>query len=83
MPGSWRADRYHSGRAMSSPSNSEGSAAEILLVEDDHGDVRHIREVFDEANIVNELHVVYDGEEARRRRLHRDPHVCLTTPLKT
>jgi CheY-like chemotaxis protein len=37
---------------------------EILLVEDNPGDVRLIQEVFKEAEIKNQLHVASDGEEA-------------------
>jgi Response regulators consisting of a CheY-like receiver domain and a winged-helix DNA-binding domain len=37
---------------------------EILLVEDNEGDVGLIEEVFEEINIRNKLHVAMDGEEA-------------------
>ncbi|MGZ7095138.1 MAG: response regulator [Methanobacterium sp.] len=37
---------------------------EILLVEDNEGDVGLIEEVFEEAKIRNNLHVTEDGEEA-------------------
>ena len=37
---------------------------EILLVEDNEGDVGLIEEVFEEAKIKNNLHVAEDGEEA-------------------
>jgi len=37
---------------------------EILLVEDSKGDVGLIEEVFEDAKIRNNLHVVEDGEEA-------------------
>lgn len=37
---------------------------EILLVDDNPGDVRLIQEVFKEAEIENQLHVTRDGEEA-------------------
>ena len=37
---------------------------EILLVEDSEGDVGLIEEVFEDAKIRNNLHVVEDGEEA-------------------
>jgi CheY-like chemotaxis protein len=37
---------------------------EILLVEDNEGDVGLIEEVFEEAKIRNSLHVAEDGEEA-------------------
>lgn len=64
---------------MSTPSTSETSAAEILLVEANHGDVRLIRELFAEANIANDIHVVYDDAEAvdfiHRRGDYRDAPV--------
>lgn len=41
-----------------------GKPVEILLVEDNKGDVGLIEEVFEEAKIKNNLHVVEDGEEA-------------------
>jgi two-component system, chemotaxis family, response regulator Rcp1 len=41
-----------------------GSPVEILLVEDNPGDVRLITEVFKEAKVSNKLRVVMDGEEA-------------------
>jgi CheY-like chemotaxis protein len=41
-----------------------GKPIEILLVEDNKGDVGLIEEVFEEAKIKNNLHVVEDGEEA-------------------
>ena len=37
---------------------------EILLVEDNPGDVRLIKEVFKDAKIFNSMHVAYDGEAA-------------------
>lgn len=39
-------------------------SVEVLLVEDNPGDVRLIQEVFKEAKIKNVLHVARDGEEA-------------------
>jgi CheY-like chemotaxis protein len=41
-----------------------GKPVEILLVEDNEGDVGLIEEVFEEAKIKNNLHVAEDGEEA-------------------
>ncbi len=41
-----------------------GKPVEILLVEDNKGDVGLIEEVFEEAKIRNKLHVAEDGEEA-------------------
>ena len=37
---------------------------EILLVEDDAGDVRLTREALKDAKVLNTLHVARDGEEA-------------------
>jgi CheY-like chemotaxis protein len=41
-----------------------GKPVEILLVEDNAGDVGLIEEVFEEAKIKNNIHVAEDGEEA-------------------
>jgi len=41
-----------------------GKPIEILLVEDNAGDVGLIEEVFEEAKIKNNIHVAVDGEEA-------------------
>jgi CheY-like chemotaxis protein len=41
-----------------------GKPVEILLVEDNKGDVGLIEEVFEEAKIMNNIHVAEDGEEA-------------------
>jgi len=41
-----------------------GKRIEVLLVEDNKGDIGLIEEVFDEAKIRNKLHVAEDGEEA-------------------
>lgn len=41
-----------------------GAPVDILLVEDNPGDVRLTREAFKEARISNELHVARDGEAA-------------------
>jgi two-component system, chemotaxis family, response regulator Rcp1 len=53
-----------------------GPAIEILLVEDNPGDVRLTREVLKEGRIHNTLNVVGDGAEAldflRRRGAHAD-----------
>jgi CheY-like chemotaxis protein len=49
---------------------------EVLLVEDDPGDVLLIREAFDDNEVANRLHVVADGVEAldflRRRARYVD-----------
>lgn len=41
-----------------------GKAVEILLVEDNPGDIKLIREAFKEFKVSNNLHVVNDGIEA-------------------
>jgi CheY-like chemotaxis protein len=41
-----------------------GKPIEILLVEDNEGDIGLIEEVFEEAKIGNKLHIAEDGEEA-------------------
>lgn len=48
---------------MNSQAQSENSA-DILLVEDNPGDIRLTREAFEENRIANNLHVVTDGVEA-------------------
>jgi chemotaxis family two-component system response regulator Rcp1 len=61
-----------------------GSAVDILLVEDNAGDVRLTREALKEAKFRNQLHVVSDGVEAieflRRQGSHASavrPHLIL------
>ena len=44
--------------------DSDGASADILLVEDNPGDVRLTREAFAELGLESRLHVVNDGEEA-------------------
>lgn len=41
-----------------------GNPVDILLVEDNPGDIRLTQEAFEEGHINNELHVVRDGERA-------------------
>ncbi len=41
-----------------------GKPVEILLVEDNEGDIGLIEEVLEEISIRNKLHVAEDGEEA-------------------
>lgn len=41
-----------------------GRPAEILLVDDDPGDVQLTREAFEEGRLSNHLHVAEDGEQA-------------------
>ena len=44
--------------------NSHAKPAQILLVEDNPGDVRLTREAFKQGRIENDLHVVSDGTDA-------------------
>jgi CheY-like chemotaxis protein len=48
-----------------------GRLVEILLVEDNEGDVGLVEEVFEETKIRNNLHVAEDGEEAMQF-LHKE-----------
>jgi CheY-like chemotaxis protein len=41
-----------------------GRPIEILLVEDNSGDVRLVKEALKDGKVLNKLHVVYDGVEA-------------------
>lgn len=43
---------------------NDARLAEILLVEDNEGDIELTKEAFDEAKFRNNLHVVEDGDEA-------------------
>ncbi|MEV0195452.1 response regulator [Nonomuraea sp. NPDC050691] len=56
--------------------NEEGRPIEVLLVEDDPGDVLLTREAFEFNKVRNRLHVVNDGEQAmaflRREERYRD-----------
>ncbi|MFB6227193.1 MAG: response regulator [Halobacteriales archaeon] len=46
--------------------DSAGKAVEILLAEDNPGDVKLTQKALEEGNIANNLHVVNDGVEALR-----------------
>lgn len=48
-----------------------GDSAQILLVEDNPGDIRLTKEAFVESHIANKLHVVTDGTEALEFLLQR------------
>jgi chemotaxis family two-component system response regulator Rcp1 len=43
-----------------------GNPVEILLVEDNPGDVRLVKEVFSETETDNNIQIAFDGEEAMR-----------------
>jgi CheY-like chemotaxis protein len=49
---------------MPMPDSGPGQAVDVLLVEDDPGDVLMTREAFEYYKIRNQLHVVTDGEQA-------------------
>jgi CheY-like chemotaxis protein len=58
----------------------DGEPVDILLVEDNPGDVRLTREAFAEARINNDLHVVSDGQAALAFLEQRDEHVDAPRP---
>ena len=49
---------------MTSPTRADGTPIEVLLVEDDPGDVLMTQEAFEEHKVRNNLAVVNDGTEA-------------------
>ena len=49
---------------MTSPTRADGTPIEVLLVEDDPGDVLMTQEAFEEHKVRNRLNVVSDGAEA-------------------
>jgi CheY-like chemotaxis protein len=53
---------------------------EVLLVEDDEGDVLITREALAEGKVLNRLHVVGDGVEAVAYLRRRKPHADATRP---
>jgi two-component system, chemotaxis family, response regulator Rcp1 len=53
---------------------------EILLVEDNPGDVRLIKEVFKDAKIYNAMQVAYDGEAAMEILRKEGEHVNAPSP---
>jgi CheY-like chemotaxis protein len=53
---------------------------EVLLVEDDPGDVLMTREAFEEHKVRNTLHVVTDGEEALAYLRREGRHANATRP---
>jgi len=57
-----------------------GNPIEILLVEDNPGDVRLTEEAFREGRIDNELHVVTDGESALDFLYRRGDHADAVQP---
>jgi chemotaxis family two-component system response regulator Rcp1 len=57
-----------------------GQAIEILLVEDNLGDIRLTQEVFKECKVLNNLSVIGDGEEAMAFLRRRGPYAKVTRP---
>ena len=60
--------------------DSDGEAVDILLVEDNPGDVRLTREAFGELDLDGRLHVVNDGEAALDFVHRRDEHADAPRP---
>jgi len=58
----------------------DGEPVDILLVEDNPGDVRLTREAFAEAQITNDLHAVNDGEDALDFLHQRGEHADAPRP---
>ena len=56
------------------------SGINILLVEDNPGDIRLTKEVLKDGKIRNTLNVVTDGEEALFYLKKTDQHIAATTP---
>jgi CheY-like chemotaxis protein len=54
--------------------------AEILLVEDNEGDIELTKEAFEEAKFRNNLHVVEDGDSALDFLFKRNDYEGATTP---
>jgi CheY-like chemotaxis protein len=59
---------------------STGRPIEILLVEDNPGDVRLTREALKENRVINTLHVVTDGEQATAFLRHEPPYEDVPKP---
>jgi CheY-like chemotaxis protein len=57
-----------------------GRPVQILLVEDNPGDVRLTQEALKESKIINHLHVVGDGEEAMAFLRRQGKYVQATRP---
>src|SRR5690606_9452061 len=68
------------GYRMSVTMGQGGQLVEILLVEDNAGDVRLTREALKEGRIRNRLHVVSDGEHALRFLRRQDEYADAPRP---
>lgn len=60
--------------------NHNAKLAEILLVEDNEGDIELAREAFQEAKIRNNLHVAEDGDTALDYLFKRNGNENVNTP---
>jgi CheY-like chemotaxis protein len=63
-----------------SPHKQQPKPIEVLLVEDDPGDVLMIREAFSDNKVYNRLTVVSDGEQASDLLHRRGAHAQATRP---
>lgn len=57
-----------------------GKPVEILLVEDNKGDIGLIEEVLEEAKIRNKMHIAEDGEEAMLYLHRKEKHSASSLP---
>ena len=60
--------------------NQHVKRAEILLVEDNEGDIELTREAFEEAKFRNNLHIAEDGDEALDYLFKRNGNEDVVTP---
>lgn len=60
--------------------DTKGKPIEILLVEDNAGDVRLTREALKDAKVLNNLHVARDGEEATEFLFRNGKHADAPRP---
>jgi CheY-like chemotaxis protein len=68
------------GRAPGSPQRAGSDLVDVLLVEDDPGDVLMTQEAFEQYQIRGRLHVVSDGEQALRFLRKSGDYVDVPTP---
>ncbi len=59
---------------------AEASIVEILLIEDNPGDVRLTKEALKDGHVLNNLHVVEDGQQAMAFLRHRAEYKGAPTP---
>ena len=62
------------------PFNSDLKPVDVLLVEDDEGDVLMTREAFEHYKISNRLHVVSDGDQALAFLRRTEPYADAPRP---